>query len=106
MFFFSSRRRHTRWPRDWSSDVCSSDLTRYRPPPDLAAFIALRDRRCTFPGCSRTAQATQVDHTIPYADGGTTAHHNLGSLCQVCHLLKTFTNWSATQDPHRPGQFD
>src|SRR5207253_3519732 len=27
-FFFSSRRRHTRWPRDWSSDVCSSDLTR------------------------------------------------------------------------------
>src|SRR5439155_11555819 len=27
VFFFSSRRRHTRWPRDWSSDVCSSDLT-------------------------------------------------------------------------------
>src|SRR5690625_6692413 len=27
-FFFSSRRRHTRWPRDWSSDVCSSDLAK------------------------------------------------------------------------------
>src|SRR5690625_6681964 len=26
IFFFPSRRRHTRWPRDWSSDVCSSDL--------------------------------------------------------------------------------
>src|SRR5690625_6537323 len=25
-FFFSSGRRHTSWPRDWSSDVCSSDL--------------------------------------------------------------------------------
>src|SRR5690625_6555015 len=25
-FFFSSRRRHTSWPRDWSPDVCSSDL--------------------------------------------------------------------------------
>src|SRR5690606_40422463 len=25
-FFFSSRRRHTRFSRDWSSDVCSSDL--------------------------------------------------------------------------------
>src|SRR6267154_4221105 len=25
-FFFSSRRRHTRWTGDWSSDVCSSDL--------------------------------------------------------------------------------
>src|SRR5439155_11597767 len=30
-FFFSSRRRHTRWPRDWSSDVCSSDLDGLRP---------------------------------------------------------------------------
>src|SRR5690606_40769231 len=26
VFFFSSRRRHTRFSRDWSSDVCSSDL--------------------------------------------------------------------------------
>src|SRR5690606_39381842 len=26
IFFFSSRRRHTRFSRDWSSDVCSSDL--------------------------------------------------------------------------------
>src|SRR5690606_40976229 len=28
VFFFSSRRRHTRFSRDWSSDVCSSDLVR------------------------------------------------------------------------------
>src|SRR5689334_23921386 len=27
LFFFSSRRRHTRWNCDWSSDVCSSDLS-------------------------------------------------------------------------------
>src|SRR5256884_1071249 len=27
LFFFSSRRRHTRCSRDWSSDVCSSDLS-------------------------------------------------------------------------------
>src|SRR6266508_5419513 len=35
-FFCSSRRRHTRWPRDWSSDVCSSDLLE-------AALTAARD---------------------------------------------------------------
>src|SRR5207249_9253895 len=29
-FFFSSRRRHTRSKRDWSSDVCSSDLSEVR----------------------------------------------------------------------------
>src|SRR5438105_12663568 len=31
-FFFSSRRRHTRSTRDWSSDVCSSDLARRHAP--------------------------------------------------------------------------
>src|SRR3954453_7481176 len=35
--FFSSRRRHTRCGRDWSSDVCSSDL-----PPAVAARLAER----------------------------------------------------------------
>src|SRR5690606_40482067 len=29
-FFFSSRRRHTRFSRDWSSDVCSSDLGAFK----------------------------------------------------------------------------
>src|SRR5690348_17589570 len=29
VFFFSSRRRHTRWTGDWSSDVCSSDLPQH-----------------------------------------------------------------------------
>src|SRR5579859_138822 len=32
-FFFSSRRRHTRFDCDWSSDVCSSDLSRWRGKP-------------------------------------------------------------------------
>src|SRR5690606_40461217 len=54
-FFFSSRRRHTRFSRDWSSDVCSSDLlsrteaflTSYRSgvrtgdiTPELSAWAA------------------------------------------------------------------
>src|SRR5690606_39793330 len=30
LFFFSSRRRHTRFSRDWSSDVCSSDLQQHQ----------------------------------------------------------------------------
>src|SRR5436309_11152019 len=33
-FFFSSRRRHTRFSRDWSSDVCSSDLRGIRGKVD------------------------------------------------------------------------
>src|SRR6266581_2397602 len=38
-FFFSSRRRHTRWTGDWSSDVCSYDLG------DCAAEAGRRGRR-------------------------------------------------------------
>src|SRR3989449_2149927 len=37
VFFFSSRRRHTRCSRDWSSDVCSSDLVGYHLAKLLAA---------------------------------------------------------------------
>src|SRR5690625_5526517 len=41
-FFFSSRRRHTRWPRDWSSDVCSSDLRPLSEAPlSLLSFLSL-----------------------------------------------------------------
>src|SRR5690349_22668881 len=42
-FFFSSRRRHTRSLRDWSSDVCSSDLV-----VDRALAAATRDVERTF----------------------------------------------------------
>src|SRR2546429_5889069 len=46
LFFFSSRRRHTRCSRDWSSDVCSSDLLDFRDPSRrtvlfLATILAL-----------------------------------------------------------------
>src|SRR5436309_11958473 len=78
-FFFSSRRRHTRFSRDWSSDVCSSDLT-YRASnpsrtprngspigtmPDWRiysrdgvtfAVSRIRLRACNAPGCRRSEE--------------------------------------------------
>src|SRR6266436_7847844 len=45
-FFFSSRRRHTRCSRDWSSDVCSSDL----PAPGRGGGVAANDRDVVGPG--------------------------------------------------------
>src|SRR5690606_40826888 len=44
-FFFSSRRRHTRFSRDWSSDVCSSDLRRVGERARGVRQEALRVRR-------------------------------------------------------------
>src|SRR5256884_899197 len=48
-FFFSSRRRHTRCSRDWSSDVCSSDLKRGAP------FVCYKFRTM-IPGANRLRQ--------------------------------------------------
>src|SRR2546430_8910593 len=50
-FLFSSRRRHTRFDCDWSSDVCSSDLTRLDPAAQSWA------RRAGPPGTAATAGA-------------------------------------------------
>src|SRR3712207_3892712 len=44
IFFFSSRRRHTRYWRDWSSDVCSSDLRRAERWIHMDYFIFKADR--------------------------------------------------------------
>src|SRR2546430_9193894 len=42
-FFFSSRRRHTRFDCDWSSDVCSSDLYNNQFSVDLPLQVRSRD---------------------------------------------------------------
>src|SRR5438876_6868147 len=43
-FFFSSRRRHTRWTGDWSSDVCSSDLSSTNPPAERIVVVQQQRR--------------------------------------------------------------
>src|SRR3712207_4631180 len=63
--FFSSRRRHTRYWRDWSSDVCSSDLTRSAATASSASITAAssksRGRRRDGPSCLRPTRAGTPD---------------------------------------------
>src|SRR2546430_11117097 len=69
-FFFSSRRRHTRFDCDWSSDVCSSDL--------LAARDLLRrnrdggPRRSRFTLDRRQLRSVQERRGLPCYECGTT----------------------------------
>src|SRR5690606_40274230 len=56
--FFSSRRRHTRFSRDWSSDVCSSDLAQellagFYLRPHVAHFIWLLNTTIRIVSCTR-----------------------------------------------------
>src|SRR5437762_13256916 len=50
LFFFSSRRRHTRYIGDWSSDVCSSDLGGHRDRAERSPVLEerLTDRVAQF----------------------------------------------------------
>src|SRR5690606_40383726 len=72
---FSSRRRHTRFSRDWSSDVCSSDLevlakiralpNDSRLPPFLYLRIVVNEPRPELPTRIREAIETHSTHRRP-----------------------------------------
>src|SRR6266513_3809107 len=71
LFFFSSRRRHTRSKRDWSSDVCSSDLALSKPRTfearitgHRAAGVSAKDLILALIGKIGTAGAS--GHVIEY----------------------------------------
>ena len=71
--------------------------TAYRVPADLRAFIATRDVTCRFPGCDHRAARSQIDHAVPWDDGGRTDADNLGVLCSRHHLLKTHRGWRLSE---------
>jgi hypothetical protein len=68
----------------------------YTPPPALRAFLAARDRTCRFPGCRRRASRCQIDHAVPWEDGGATDRTNCGPLCVRHHQHKTLGGWEIT----------
>src|SRR2546422_7283632 len=85
-FFFSSRRRHTRCSRDWSSDVCSSDLHRRlhrscRPDCPRGRSIRPEDRQLVCAGPAAPA--------APLPDGRSEEHTSelQSRLHLVCRLL-------------------
>src|SRR3712207_9578928 len=106
IFFFSSRRRHTRYWRDWSSDVCSSDLGAVSasvlvgadgaesvvrralgipaPRPDRVAVARSEERRVGKEGRSRwspyhTKKIIHLPHLL--------ACNNIHSQCRLLVLI-------------------
>jgi hypothetical protein len=71
--------------------------TAYRPPPRLKEYIAARDLTCRFPRCRQPAWRGDLDHTIPFDDGGLTCRCNLGGLCRTHHILKHHPDWKLRQ---------
>src|SRR5579872_1375932 len=95
-FFFSSRRRHTRCGRDWSSDVCSSDLNPVTPA-DVEQFGAtaggpiIKDKIFWFAGYEglRTTLGDVAVDTIPTSVAGAGVGVSMVDTCQALINAKT-----------------
>jgi hypothetical protein len=68
----------------------------YRPSDRLRHLVVTRQRTCTFPGCRSPAQACDLDHTVPYEQGGRTCECNLAPLCRGHHHAKQAQGWTLT----------
>ena len=70
-------------------DAAEKVLQGYTPNDPLRHAVQLRHRTCVYPECNRPAEQCQLDHRIPFEDGGPTAADNLFPLCQRHHNMKT-----------------
>ena len=69
----------------------------YRPSARLRHMIIVRQRTCSFPGCRRNAARCDLDHTVPFGQGGRTCECNLAPLCRRHHRAKQAGGWSLVQ---------
>lgn len=72
----------------------------YRVPADLRQWLRIRDGLCRFPGCTRRAIHTEIDHTGQWQASGHTQYDNLACLCAKHHHLKDQTAWQVSQRAH------
>src|SRR2546430_3932568 len=94
-FFFSSRRRHTRFDCDWSSDVCSSDLS------DLFVIYTVGQQFASLVAAN-PAQYTQNRFAIKYTDRKSTrlnSSHSQISYAVFCLKKKKINNITPTTMP-------
>jgi hypothetical protein len=76
----------------------------YRPPTRLREYVIARDLTCRNPVCGQPAGRGDLDHTIPWQDGGRTCRCNIGGACRRDHQLKQHPRWKLRQV--KPGWFE
>src|SRR5438309_5269050 len=107
LFFFSSRRRHTRWNCDWSSDVCSSDLQcggRFGDDDRIefaGVFAVLVLRRGDHVARGFDVRLERARDTVGAVDRARSEEHTSELQSQfhlVCRLLLEKKKWRAMID--------
>ena len=79
--------------------VLHMDPRQYRPSAALKRWLAIQQVTCDFPGCGRRAAACDLDHTVAWADGGSTTADNLSHRCRRHHTMKHQTMWRVDRPP-------
>ena len=69
----------------------------YRPPRRIVELVTARDQTCRYPPCRRPAEQCDLDHRVPYDQGGLTCPCNIDGKCRSHHVLKQHPGWSVTQ---------
>jgi hypothetical protein len=69
-------------------------------PSRLRTALEERDPTCVVPGCSER-QCLEIDHIVPFAEGGPTCLDNLARLCRWHHRLKTHDGYKLLGGPGR-----
>jgi uncharacterized protein DUF222 len=69
----------------------------YQPSRKLQHLIWARTPTCSAPGCRRPAARCDLDHTVPYDQGGRTCECNLAPLCRHHHRCKQSQGWRLEQ---------
>jgi hypothetical protein len=71
--------------------------TGYHPSRVLQHLIRARSATCTAPGCGRPAAHCDLDHTVPWDQGGRSCECNLAPLCRHHHRCKQAEGWQLAQ---------
>ena len=69
----------------------------YHPSRKLQHLVRARSATCTAPGCTRPAAACDLDHTVPWDQGGLTCECGLAPLCRRHHRCKQAEGWHLDQ---------
>ncbi|MGY4858730.1 hypothetical protein [Cryobacterium sp. AP23] len=82
-----------------SGVILSVDKKQQKITKGMRKVLRMRDETCRFPGCSRPAVKSDIDHTQDRQYDGGTDLENLAHLCEGHHRLKHLSQWSVMQDP-------
>ena len=93
----TERQRHSSWQFTVtdpdSGQPIHTGTTRRRPAAGQRRYVEARNRTCIFPGCRMPAVDSDLDHRIPWSEGGATETCNLAPLCRHDHCNRHHCGW-------------